>query len=603
MGGDGLGRWWGPVFEAERVAAARRWQGYGLRSFLVLALLAGLVLLDQNAAWMHGPVTIRGMAQVGKSVYQMLVVVEVLAALLIAPATTAGATCLDKSRGTLAHVFVTDLTDREIVLGKLAARLVPVWGLLACAFPVAALATMLGGIDPAALARALLLALALSYLGAAFALMLSVWAARPHEVIAVVYAAWAAWLLDWPAWEIVSGPRRAPAWIEWTHPFFLLLGQYTYPHKSFTVPTILFALACAGAGTACLVVAVRKVRVVGCRSPRPRAPRAPGRLRRALAGGAARLPRWPTPDLDADPVLWREWHRARPSTWSRRVWLGYRAVAAVVGIAFIASARAGGASGRSNDRAGVLMAALTIFGFLLIGAATPSVLAEERARGSLDVLMTTPISTRAILLAKWRGAFRPVPGLVGWPLAVGLTLVLANGGWPVALALVLAVAGLILAQGAALVSLGLALATGLRRTGHATAWTLAAVAATVVGWLILGGSVNLHRAFGGPGNRAAMGYVVREYLLPMGSPFFNVGLATAAAASPANTSLARECPGILVVALFWAATYALAAWGLFELTVATFDRCLGRAPERPRPVPTARAMAREEPQRLGLENS
>ena len=64
--------------------------------------------------------------------------IELTAVLLIAPAATAGAICLDKARGTLAHVFLTDLTDREIVLGKLAARLVPVWGLLLCLLNVAA---------------------------------------------------------------------------------------------------------------------------------------------------------------------------------------------------------------------------------------------------------------------------------------------------------------------------------------------------------------------------------------------------------------------------------------------------------------------------------
>ena len=40
-------------------------------------------------------------------------------------AATAGAVCLDKARGTLDHVLATDLSDAEIVLGKLGVRLVP----------------------------------------------------------------------------------------------------------------------------------------------------------------------------------------------------------------------------------------------------------------------------------------------------------------------------------------------------------------------------------------------------------------------------------------------------------------------------------------------
>ncbi len=68
--------------------------------------------------------------------------------MLAAPAATAGAICLDKARGTLLHTLVTDLSDAEIVLGKLAARLVPVLGLVACSLPVLALGLLLGGIDP-----------------------------------------------------------------------------------------------------------------------------------------------------------------------------------------------------------------------------------------------------------------------------------------------------------------------------------------------------------------------------------------------------------------------------------------------------------------------
>ena len=42
--------------------------------------------------------------------------------MLAAPAATAGAICLDRACGTLAHLLATDLSDPEIVLGKLAAQ-------------------------------------------------------------------------------------------------------------------------------------------------------------------------------------------------------------------------------------------------------------------------------------------------------------------------------------------------------------------------------------------------------------------------------------------------------------------------------------------------
>ena len=51
-------------------------------------------------------------------------------------------------------MLATDLFDFEIVLGKLAARLLPVLGLVGCTWPVLTIASLLGGIDPLAVTMA-----------------------------------------------------------------------------------------------------------------------------------------------------------------------------------------------------------------------------------------------------------------------------------------------------------------------------------------------------------------------------------------------------------------------------------------------------------------
>src|SRR4051794_12968212 len=90
-------------------------------------------------------------------------------------------------------------------------------------------------------------------------------------------------------------------------------------------------------------------------------------------------------------------------------------------------------------------------GLLLLGVSAASSLAEERQRGSLDVLMATPLPTRAIVWGKWRGAFRAVPPLLLLPLVVTAALAFHTGRfWGVAV-----MAALFLAYGAAITSLGL----------------------------------------------------------------------------------------------------------------------------------------------------
>ena len=120
------GRWGlGPVFAYEWLTTSRSPRVYATRAGFVLALLAVLVAVRMMDGQWQSPATIRDFADAGAGFYLGLVATQLVLVLLTAPAATAGAICVDRSRGTLTHVLVTDLSDPEIVLGKLAARAGP----------------------------------------------------------------------------------------------------------------------------------------------------------------------------------------------------------------------------------------------------------------------------------------------------------------------------------------------------------------------------------------------------------------------------------------------------------------------------------------------
>ena len=127
----------GPVFSYEWLTTTRRWQLYALRAFFV-----GLVLVGMILSWRRGPtqtatgISIQALARFGQTLFFTIVTIELSLVLLAAPAATAGAVCLDKARGTLDHMLATDLSNAEIVLGKLGVRLIPVLGLIACLLPL-----------------------------------------------------------------------------------------------------------------------------------------------------------------------------------------------------------------------------------------------------------------------------------------------------------------------------------------------------------------------------------------------------------------------------------------------------------------------------------
>ena len=127
-------------------------------------------------------------------------------------------------------MLATDLSDPEIVLGKLAARLLPVLGLVACSWPVLAISSLLGGIDPLALALAFAIILAVALLGCSMAMALSVWARKPHEVVLVVCTSWVLVLLLWPIWYVLAWNKIVGPPADWSllaNPYYLAFAPYS----------------------------------------------------------------------------------------------------------------------------------------------------------------------------------------------------------------------------------------------------------------------------------------------------------------------------------------------------------------------------------------
>ena len=170
----------GPVFAYEWITSTRRWQSYAVRSCFVAALLSALYVVRLKTTPPAATV-LRGLAQMAEQFFLAVSGTQLALVLLVAPAATAGAICLDRTRGTLSHMMMTDLSDGEIVLGKLAARLVPVLGLLACLVPMMELLALLGGVDPAALLGGFVVSLGVAVLGCSLAMFFSLWVGKTHE--------------------------------------------------------------------------------------------------------------------------------------------------------------------------------------------------------------------------------------------------------------------------------------------------------------------------------------------------------------------------------------------------------------------------------------
>jgi len=566
----------GPVFVFECITSARRWQLYATRALFVMGLLGAMVVISTSQAANPSPTTARALAHLGESYFYALVGTQLALVLLAAPAFTAGSICLDRARGALAHVLVTDLTDTEIVLGKLGAALMPVVGLVVCALPVMSLGTMLGGIDPVALTMAFLVALAVAMLGCVLALAISVWATKTYEVLMAVYAFWTLALLLHPLWSVLAmsgtGLAGPPRWTLKFNPYWLSFSPYLAPNQVAWSDFALFLGGALALSVGLTFVSIVRLRPVTARLAGGSSGAREVRSRLSLLARLGRL--LPGPSLDGNPVLWREWHRNRPSWLTWLIWWTYFTGLSYGGASSVGEIYVNGVSRTSSIGFFVILLGIGL-GLLLLSVMASTSLSEERTRGTLDVLLATPLPTRSIVWGKWWGTFRVVPLLAFWPTAVMAAFAFGRPtGQPPGAPLwsysqvanearafsVVLMAVIVLVHGAAITSLGLALATWLPRPGRAVGLSVAAYVMVSVGWLFL--MAVLFRS--GPG-----GDPVRA-MLSLSPIFASLQLCEVTAFRP------NDVDSTFVYTTLWLFVVAGAAVLFYALTFATFNRCLGR---------------------------
>ena len=319
----------GPVFVHESIAATRRWQLYALgrsSSWAFWPLWHDLVCY-----WLHERIRRSecrrdhdqgSLPALGQYFYYAIATAQLTLVLLVAPAATAGCDLPGPCAGYAHAHVVTDLTDAEIVLGKLARAALAgafAWWRPRCR--CWRIAGLLGGVIFEAIVTLTLITVVLAVFGCSLALAISVRATKTHEVLMAVYGIEGVWVLGPLVWEFLAVDRSVS-------------GRSGLVHGDQSVRAGLGSLCLAelsehaaarrGPGrnarvSAGLVVyAVLRLRAEVSRAIRL----ATTRLAVVVGKGCmlARRRGGRRPSLDNDPVLWREWRRGRPSRLARVVW-------------------------------------------------------------------------------------------------------------------------------------------------------------------------------------------------------------------------------------------------------------------------------------------
>jgi ABC-type Na+ efflux pump permease subunit len=135
------------------------------------------------------------LAQIGENLFGIVLWLQGIVILLLTPAFVAGTIAEDRQRKVLSYLLASRLSGAEIVLGKLAARVLNLVMLVAVGLPVVSIALFLGGVDPIDVWLCYGTSFSTLYLLGSIAVFVSAFSWKPRDAILRTYLIELVWLL------------------------------------------------------------------------------------------------------------------------------------------------------------------------------------------------------------------------------------------------------------------------------------------------------------------------------------------------------------------------------------------------------------------------
>jgi ABC-type transport system involved in multi-copper enzyme maturation permease subunit len=389
----------GPIFAREFLTVPRRARHYVTR----VAYLGGLWVLGVTA-WLatdafSQEVTIGETARLGRLLFVLLTTVQLSLFLFFSALSAASAVAQEKDRRTFLLLLMTEMTDFEIVLGKVLGSLLPIGLLLTATIPVLALLTLLGGIGLGQVLYATLVTAATVLAAGSLGGLVALWRDRTFQSLALTVL----FLVLYFCLVRVAATLGAMAWLEWLDPFVALgtvhdgtatLASGLSPAYGYTLAMLTLTVLLNGCG----VFMLRKWNPSGepiMQAERPEDLEEKDRTAAHAAPGKAR-------QVGVNPILWREiFTRA----YGRRPLLVKAAYFIALGLicwSVLAPVVARGGRTSVYDAAYGLLP-VGVLSLLLVSAQAATSITSERDTGALDLLLVTDLTAKEFIFGKLGG--------------------------------------------------------------------------------------------------------------------------------------------------------------------------------------------------------
>lgn len=406
-----------------------------MSALLVLVCTAWLLLTGTQIVR-----NLSDMARFGTMLFQILAPLQLALVVFFSALLVASAVAQEKDRRTLVLLLLTNLTNSELVLGKLLASLLNVLVLLAAALPLFMLTALFGGVSFAQIGRVFAVTLATAVVAGSLGSTLALAREKTFQTLALTVLALVFWLAAGEAiargvlgeaWAGVSTNIWAAALSPWqailtaTRP--LVDRQDALPYVGNAVNC--FLLFAGGVALVLNAVAILRVRVWNpSREVRPRtgeAEQAESIWAPSETSAAAAL-KTPVRNVHAaggktrqvwdNPIVWRE-----IATWAygRRV-LAIRVAYLLLVVLAAAALRGaiGSEAGLAMSTGALVLVPLFVISLVLVNAQAVTSITTERDVRALDLLLVTDLSPKEFVFGKLGGVFYNTKEMIVLPMAL-----------------------------------------------------------------------------------------------------------------------------------------------------------------------------------------
>lgn len=356
----------------------------------------------------------------GRQMFDILVGLQFAGVYLFGPALTCGVIAQEKERASLQLLFLTRLGPWTILFEKLLSRLIPLVGFLMLSLPLLAFAYSLGGISPQYLAGGVWMLLISALQAATLGLVCSAYYRTTTAAFVAAYLfGTAVFFGPELAWNLL-GARHLPTEIRF--PFFgaMLFFSGDVTRRTMGPSALLFSLLHSLPLLFSIAVALALSRVFLVR----RAFAPPRNILLNIFGRLDRLfQRWnenrwtkgivvisDAGSLPGDqPIAWRETTK-RSLGRARYLVRLFLVIEVPLLVLCLVIAALGGR--HEFEFLSHLLFFLWGLAVLMVSVQSASLIAGEKSHQTLDVLCTTPLTSREILRQKFRGVRRLIAVLL-----------------------------------------------------------------------------------------------------------------------------------------------------------------------------------------------